>query len=421
MKSRQSSLSIFAFALLAVFSIKIGVFTCLNAQPSQVHLSLASGKKHDSTVPVIVTWCSDKFSGEQYVRYGLTPEVKKVRKAAMAELSDKLVLNAVLKNLKCGVRYYYKCGSDMEGWSPVYYFNSEPDTESFRVAVIGDTQNATNNVGFSKTSMIADLVRTYSSSFTLHMGDILEDGSVPANWSEFLSVTEELNATSPLMPVLGNHDVNNKAGDEFQKPFIDFISLFNLPGDEVNYSFTYDNVRFIGIFSGCAQAAEKTDQVKYNPDSPEYTWLDMELTNAENDKRINWTVVWMHYPVKSFGWSNVSRWKENILPLLEKHRVDICLAGHRHVYERHYQIKEGIPVKNESGSEFVTTNGTIFITNGTAGGNPTGSGGRDLNSIAFTPDESMYSFAIMDIVANSITFSVFDQDNKLIDRFTINK
>jgi len=421
MKSRQSSLFLFVLAFLAVTFLKIEVLTCLNAQPSQVHLSLASEKKHDSTVPVIVTWCSDKSSGEQYVRYSLTTEVKKVRKAAMAELSDKIVLNAVLKKLRPGARYYYKCGSDTKGWSPVYSFNSEPDTGSFRVAVIGDTQNASNNVNFSKTRMIADLVRTYSPSFTLHMGDIVEDGSIPANWSEFLSVTEELNATSPLMPVLGNHDVENDAGDEFQKPFIDFISLFNLPGDEVNYSFTYGNARFIGIFSGCAQAAEKTDQVKYNPDSPEYTWLDKELTKAENDKRISWTVVWMHYPVKSFGWSNVSRWKENILPLLEKHRIDICLAGHRHVYERHYQIKEGIPVKNESGPEFHATNGTIFITNGTAGGNPTGSGGRDLPTMAFTAEKPVYSFAIMDFGKRSITYSVFDQDNILTDKFVILK
>jgi predicted phosphodiesterase len=421
MKSHQSSLYLFAFALLAASFIKTEVCTSLNAQPSLVHLSLASEKKHSATVPVIVTWCSDKSFGEQYVRYGLSPEVREVRKAARTELSDKVVLNVVLKNLKPGAKYYYRCGSDIEGWSPMYSFNSEPDTGTFRVAVIGDTQNASNNAGFSKTRMIADIVRTYSPSFTLHMGDLVENGSVSSNWSGLLSVTEELNATSPLMPVLGNHDVENKTGDDFQKPFTEFISLFNLPGDEVNYSFTYGNARFIGIFSGCAQAAEKTDQVKYKPGSPEYAWLDNELSKAEKDKRIGWTVVWMHYPVKSFGWSNVSRWRENVLPLLEKHRVDICLAGHRHVYERHFQVKDGIPVKHERGSQFTAKDGTIFITNGTAGGNPTGSGGRNLNSMAFTPDESMYSFAIMDVATNSITFSVFDQENNLIDRFSINK
>jgi 3',5'-cyclic AMP phosphodiesterase CpdA len=253
------------------------------------------------------------------------------------------------------------------------------------------------------------------------MGDIVNDGSQKESWINFLSVSQELNARSPLMPVLGNHDIQNNKGDDFQKPFQDYYSLFNLPGDDVNYSFTYRNARFIGIFSGCAQAAEETDQVKYKPGSPEYIWLDNELANAEKDRSVNWIIVWMHYPVNSFGWSNIAGWKENVLPLLEKHRIDLCLAGHRHVYERHSQMKNGVPVKKESSPVFSVNDGTIYITNGTAGGNPTGSGGKDLPDMAFTPDKSMYNFAIMDVSNESITYRVYDQDNSLIDRFMIIK
>ena len=128
----------------------------------------------------------------------------------------------------------------------------------------------------------------------------------------------------------------------------------------------------------------------------------------------------MHYPVNSFGWSNIKGWKDNILPLLDKHRVDLCLAGHRHVYERHYQVKEGVPVKNDSGI-FSSDDGTIYITNGTAGGTPTGSGGKNLPGMAFTPEIAMYSFGIMDVGPSSITYRVFDQDSSLIDRFIIQK
>ena len=78
-------------------------------------------------------------------------------------------------------------------------------------------------------------------------------------------------------------------------------------------------------------------------------------------------------------------------------------------------------MKNESGPEFHATNGTIFITNGTAGGNPTGSGGRDLPTMAFTAEKPVYSFAIMDFGKRSITYSVFDQDNILTDKFVILK
>ena len=421
MKSRHNSLFFYIFILLAFAFGKIEIFSCLNAQPALIHLSLAEKERSEATAPVIVTWSSEISYGKQYLRYGLTPDRLKVKKAGISDLANKAVFSADLKKLKSGVTYFYKCGSDKAGWSPLYSFNSEPDTGTFRVGIIGDTQDNTNNESFGKTRIITDLLKTYSPSLTLHMGDIVNDGSLTESWSDFLAVTQNLNAISPLMPVLGNHDVQNTKGDDFQKPFQEFYSLFNLPGDEVNYSFTYMKVRFIGIFSGCAQAASETDQVKYRPGSPEYNWLDSELSEAENDKNIDWIIVWMHYPVSSFGWSNIPMWRENVLPLLEKHRIDLCLAGHRHVYERHLQVKDGIPLKNESGSSLSAGEGTIFITNGTAGGTPTGLGGKENPGIAFTPDKVMYSFAVMDIGTDSLTYRVFDQDNNQVERFVILK
>ncbi len=393
----------------------------LNAQPSLIHLSLQSEAKPGAVAPVTVTWCSDNTGGKQFVRYGVTSDPGKKVKAEKSQYNGKTFFKADLDKLKPGTRYFYRSGSDKEGWSPVYSFNSEPDTGTFRVGIFGDTQNNENNKSFEKTRIIADLLKTYSPSLTLHMGDIVNDGSQTESWFDFLSVTEELNAISPLMPVLGNHDVQNSVGEDFQEPFQDFYSLFNLPGDEVNYSFTYGKVRFIGIFSGCAQAAAEIDQMKYKPGSAEYIWLDEELAKAENETGISWIIVWMHYPVNSFGWSNIAKWKENILPLLEKYRVDICLAGHRHVYERHLQAKNGIMVKNKSGSELNADDGTIYITNGTAGGNPTGPGGKDIPTMAFTPDKTMYSFALMDISSDSLTYSVFDQNNILVDRVIVNR
>jgi hypothetical protein len=84
-------------------------------------------------------------------------------------------------------------------------------------------------------------------------------------------------------------------------------------------------------------------------------------------------------------------------------------------------MKDGLPVKKESSPLLSSGDGTIYITNGTAGGNPTGSGGKNLADMAFTPDKSMYNFAIMDVSNESITYRVYDQDNTLIDRFVLVK
>lgn len=417
MKSYRTSLFLFSLFFLGASE---GT-ELLNAQPSLIHLSLQSKTSSVVAAPVTVTWCSDNNSGKQYVKYGLKPDTRKTVKAVKSDLHGKMVLAADIKKLKSGKRYFYKCGSDKEGWSQLYSFASEPDTGTLRVAVIGDTQNNTKNESFQETKIITDLVRSYAPSLTLHMGDIVNDGSDTESWQNFLSVTQDLNAISPLMPVLGNHDIENKSGADFQKPFQDYYSLFNLPGDEINYSFTYMNVRFIGVFSGCAQTAAVTGQVKYKPGSLEYAWLDSALNEAEKDKDIKWIIIWMHYPVNSFGWSNIAEWKDNILPLIGKHRVDLCLSGHRHVYERHLQMKNGRTARNVSGQPLSAGNGTVYITNGTAGGTPTGPGGKDIPTMAFTPDNTIYSFAIMDINADSLTYTVFDQDNTLVDKFVLKK
>ena len=101
--------------------------------------------------------------------------------------------------------------------------------------------------------------------------------------------------------------------------------------------------------------------------------------------------------------------------------MDLCLAGHRHVYERHFQISNGIPVKKENSRNFSSSDGTIYITNGTGGGTPQGTGGMDLPTMAFTPDTRMYNFAVMTVANKSITYEVFDQRGTKIDWFTIEK
>jgi acid phosphatase type 7 len=418
MKKAVFQLTFTAFLLSAVLLVLPIVSY---AQPQQIHLGLGIKKSPSRPSPVSVTWFSGVSQGDEFLKYGVNEGKMKSVKASRTGFSGGSIFNGVIEDMKPGTRYIYKCGSDKDGWSGLYSFRSEPDTGTFRVAIIGDTQNSTNNEDFVITSRIAGLIRTYSPSLTLHMGDLVENGTVTANWTGLLTATQDLNEISPLMPVLGNHDVQGNPGRDFQEPPQDYHSLFNLPGDEVNYSFTYRNVRFIAIYSGVADAAAKIDQVKFKPGSPESIWLDSELTMAGIDRNINWIVVYMHYPVLSAGWSNVDKWRVNIQPILERHKVDLCLAGHRHVYERYFQMKGGVMFKNDQTNVFSTGYGTIYITNGTAGGNPTALGGTDLSSVAFTPDRTMYSFGIMDISDKSIAYSVYDQDNTLIDKFLIVK
>jgi len=412
------------FIRQVIISILLLISSASDAQPEMIHLGITGNSTSNTNPSISVTWCSGSGESEQFVKYGISPAMGKIESAGKQSFHEMVLFNASLKNLKPATTYYYQCGSETGGWSEVYSFKTEPQKKrltTFKVGIIGDTQNNTDNEEFQKTNEIVSLLKSFSPSLTLHMGDIVENGSITASWTEFLRVSQKLNATVPLMPVLGNHDIVNTIGDQFQDPFPDFYNLFNLPGDEVNYSFTYGNVHFVAVFSGYAQAAAEIGKVKFKKDSPEYKWLDNDLSQARKNKKIDWIVVFTHYPVYSFGWSNIAIWKQSLSPLLEKYKVDLCLAGHRHVYERHFQISNGIPVKKENSRNFSSSDGTIYITNGTGGGTPQGTGGMDLPTMAFTPDTRMYNFAVMTVANKSITYEVFDQRGTKIDWFTIEK
>ena len=72
------------------------------------------------------------------------------------------------------------------------------------------------------------------------------------------------------------------------------------------------------------------------PDSPMLRWLDRDLARAD----ARWTVVAIHHPPHSDGThrsdtdERMTRVRENVVPILERHGVDLVFSGHSHGYER---------------------------------------------------------------------------------------
>lgn len=395
------------------------VFTALwgeiNAQPNQIHLSW-SGNKVKTYSSMTVSWISDAPQIPEFVVYGTTSDDFSTVKAKNTVAEGHSYQKVFLKNLKPSTTYTYRCGSDKTGWSKYYTFTTAPlpgSRKVFIVGVWGDTQNNEFNEQFEKTSQIVSQLLPLKPDFMLHMGDIVNDGSITPDWLKFLRVAQPLNAFAPMMPTLGNHDIENLQGENFQKPFSSFSHLFSLLRNGLDYSFDYGNTHFVCIFSGYAKAASENGLLRYSPDSKEYKWLEKDLAKASKNSQIDWIVAYTHYPVYSFGWSNVEQWRETLAPILEKFQVDICLSGHRHVYERHNPLKSGLPSSDSKG--------TVYITNGTAGGSPQGLGGKEMRSMAFTSSEKMYNYAIMTIEGKKLIYEVFNQNSKKIDELILIK
>jgi len=406
-----------------------------NAQTENLHLSFKGGTAKFKSIAV--TWTSPK-SCAGLVKYGLdssklTTEVRVQPKQIVGE-KNSFVYKAELKNLLPGKVYYYKCGSEDRNcdndhqkgsWSAVHSFTTPPKSGAegkFTIGVWGDTQDNQGNKSFEKTAKIVSQLIKYPLNLTLHMGDIVENGSVTASWDKFLQTAEALNAKVPFMPVTGNHDVVNANNDPtFQRPFPIFHDLFDLPEDKLNYSFDYGNIHFVAINSGYCQGAAKVDKVLFTKGSPEYNWLENDLIKARKNKKIKWIILYDHYPVHAYGVSLVPQWQDQISPIIDRYKVDLVLSGHRHVYERHKAIRNNIPEEQLDFHVYHKPAGTVYITNGSAGGSLQGVGGNKMPSMVFTPPTRMHTYAVMTIHGNQLTYDVYNEEAEKIDHFKLLK
>ena len=403
-------------------------FQLLYAQTDNIHLSFGDGDKNKKSVTV--TW-TNVHPCKSEVVYGIDSTELKSKMEPTSKLiagqQNSFVYKAELKNLQPDKVYFYSIvvKDQCESAHNVYRFTTPPKNGAkgrYTIGVWGDTQNNEGNKNFEITSKIVNHLTKYPLNFTVHTGDIVENGSVASSWNKFLQTAQPLNANTPFMPSTGNHDVINAVQDiNFQKPFPIFYDLFSLPEDELNYSFDYGNIHFIAINSGYCAGAAKVDKVLFKKDSPEYKWLEEDLEKTKKDKKIKWVILYDHYPVHAHGVSLVPQWQNQISPIIDKYKIDLVLSGHRHVYERHAAIAKGNIEKPTDAHVYRKPSGTVFITNGSAGGSLQGVGGGGMPSMMFTSGEKMYTYAIMTVHHNQLAYDVYNIDGQKIDYFKIIK
>jgi hypothetical protein len=396
------------------------------AQPQQVHLSWNSTQKNATENSMAVTWAdTNLIKGVVSYRPNAGPWKTLTAASRYSDSTKMYVYKAAITGLTPNTSYQYKCGSEKGGWSQEYSFKTGPvlgSQQKFVVGVWGDTQDNEFNEGFQKSAIIVKQLQQHPLQFTIHMGDVVDNGAIGSKWKGLFATTQPVNANAPFMPVTGNHDVDNDAKHPgYQKPFPVFYDVNNLPANNIDYSYNYGNTHFVAISSGHAKGAEAAGDFTFAPDSPEYQWLEADLAKARGDEAITWIILYMHHPLYAFGWSHVTCWQNRITPLVDKYKVDLCLAGHRHVYERHRAIRNNEVQAQQDDHLYKKPAGTVYITNGTSGGSPQGLGGSDMPSMIFTNKVKEYNYSIMAVEGNTITYDVYNQDGEKTDYFTLTK
>lgn len=158
-------------------------------------------------------------------------------------------------------------------------------------------------------------------------------------------------------------------GDNEMYPlkFDKYLDHFNLTSPF--YSFDYKNVHFIAL------ATAKNKEIPYVTDSEQYKFVENDLKEANDNKKIKWIIV---FQFRAFYSSNTTHpgldeLQDTYHRLFAENGVDIVLQAHNHNYQRTLPIlynesKSFTPIVTDSNPDrYYDPKGVIFVTVGTGG------------------------------------------------------
>lgn len=332
------------------------------------------------------------------VEYGETQPLKRRASSTAA----RLIHEVPLTDLKPFTRYFYRviC-EDAKGnlaRSEVASFQTLPGPEgAWAFGILGDTQRNPD-----VTRRCADGIFALRPNFLLHLGDVVDDGYAKQQWvHDLFEPSARLLAYVPMFPVIGNHEKNAHW----------YYDYFSLPAPEYWYTFTCGNAEFFMVDSN----------KDCRPGSEQYRWLDRALGASKatwkftahhhpcfSSDEDDYGDHWKGKPGKGYTWgdSNV----RNLVPLYEKHGVDIAFAGHIHSYERTWPILQ-MAINQQKGVRYVVSGG----------------GGGGLEQAA--PQRSWFTvhvqrghhFCFAAVQDRTIQFKAYDLEGRLFDTFELTK
>jgi hypothetical protein len=398
---------------------------------------------------MIVRWRTN-LPAESRVIYGLDPENLGETVSNKEKTTEHIVL---IDGLTSNTKYYYNIG-DHEclfiNNDPSYYFKTSPGAdydEVIRIWATGD---------FGSGDEIAQGVREGYMKYRkdkhtdlwLTLGDMAyffgRDDEFQK--SMFDGVYRHIIRNTVIWPTPGNHDMRQADSQIQTGPY---YNIFSMPirgeaggepsGTEAYYSFNYGDIHFISLDS------EDTPRDKHGQMA---NWLRKDLKHDDH----KWKIAFFHHPPYTKGTHDsdedgdsngrMKEMRENFLPILEKHGVDLVLSGHSHIYERsyllhgHYGISrefrpksmivqndkaKGKTSKND-GKSFVKGKnnlGTVYVVCGVSGSRPS-AGTCDHPALPICRYWHRGSVAI-DVRGNRMLAVFVAQDGRIKDSFTITK
>ncbi|MEE2757467.1 MAG: metallophosphoesterase [Myxococcota bacterium] len=241
-------------------------------------------------------------------------------------------------------------------------------------------------------------------AFILNTGDLVKRGHRIHEWANFFRQTKVI---PPMVSVRGNHD----RGGLFEE----LIAV-----DRFVHWFRWESVGIIGFDT----------EVLDNELDHALTLLDRSLASLDS----HWKVLFLHRPIWSRGnhGSNERGWNEKLIPIIDRHSIDLVLAGHDHNYER-FCASRGAKASSRCsgpglGTTYVVTGGAATFTNPVPGvsrkvdravKNADASASRIFSGAHHFIELSVSAHRLSAIVHRTRTGNLFGAS--IMDKFTLNK
>ncbi len=330
--------------------------------------------------------------------------------------------------------YFYSVGSSTGVLASGldYRFVTAPiGSKPIRIWAIGDS-----GVPGSGVASVRDAYTNYTgprdTDVWLMLGDNAYGASTDAQFDQAVfAIFPIMFRQTALWPERGNDD-----------RFFGYDDAFTLPqngeaggvpsGNEYYFSFDQGAIHFVGL--------DSTGDVSTN--GLMYRWLEQDL-NANSNQ---WLIAYWHHPPYSRGSHNSDvdptqiALRQNFVPLLETHGVDLVLCGHSHSYERSYllsghdgfstNLQPSMILNNGSGREDqggayikrtsgpLSNKGTVYVVAGNAS-QPIGTGSLDHPAMFISLLE--YGSVVIDVDGNRLDALELRNDGVVRDYFTIIK
>jgi len=250
--------------------------------------------------------------------------------------------------LEPGTKYCYRVG-DGKAWSEWNVFlTASAKADPFHFIYVGDAQNSIRSL-WSRTIRSA-FAAAPDARFIVHAGDLVAEGYDDRLWGEWCDALEFISAWIPSLPVPGNHDLHRPPTAPDAKLVLSASPLwarhFVLPanGPEAeelrsqSYFLDYQGVRFVALDVNAFANESFEPGARKSIQEKELAWLEKVL--GENRNR--WTIVVQHQTIYSVAKEReYSEMRAALVPIYEKHHVDLVLQGHDHAYARTHKISGG--------------------------------------------------------------------------------